>query len=78
MSASKVTSQTLKAGLKCPPSKRTEEEDELFGLFKREMSSDSFPAASSEEKQPEINHTAMMKQPVIKLHRIGECMFCVV
>ena len=71
MAESKVTfTQTVKA--------EQTEGDELFGVFNREMSSNSFPAAASkkeEEEQPEIYPQAMLKQPVIKLHRIGECMF---
>ena len=77
-STSKRT-QTVKEELKCgPASKWTQSEGaEIFGLFKREMATDSFSAAASEEEQTQIYHGATMtlKQPVLKLHRIGECMF---
>ena len=67
MSASKVGSPTEKPGLEYPLSKWTEEE--LFQVFKREMCF-SFSAAS-EEEQREIYQAALLRQPVIKLHRIG-------
>ena len=70
MSASKVSSQTVKWG-ECGPSEWTEGADELSGAFERAMLSDSFSAAASEKEQ--IYQRAMLKQPVVKLHRIGMC-----
>ena len=80
MSASEVRPKTVKSGLnKRPPSERSGGE-ELSGLFQKETSSpDGFSkAAASEEEQPRMEQRAMLKQllkqPVIKLHRIGESM----
>ena len=69
-SASKRT-QTLKEEVKCgAASKWTQSEGAgILWLFKREM--------STEEEQTHIYHGASLrlKQPVLKLHRMGECVF---
>ena len=68
MSASKFTvSQLLKDCLKCGLSTRSEEE--LLKLFKREMSSKSFP---TEQREMEQGHRLLeaMLNPVLKLHRV--------